>query len=227
MLTAEERKVEMGAEEFQGTILRSVEQHLFPYPVILKGINYVMFPETFNPNYAKASLLLLNNLGVKTGDVVLDPFTGCGADAVFAVLDGALRSVAVDKHTMPFLCAKYNVHRLGLVDKVDVRQGDLFNALLNGEKFDLIIANPPFKRGKSTSNISGALNDEHYNTLEKFWKEVKNYLTPDGRIRAVFSDVGDMDYFQRLASLNGFNSEVVARDKFGSDVKIEVYEFRL
>ena len=128
---------------------------------------------------------------------------------------------------MPFLCAKYNVHRLGLVDKVDVRQGDLFNALLNGEKFDLIIANPPFKRGKSTSNISGALNDEHYNTLEKFWKEVKNYLTPDGRIRAVFSDVGDMDYFQRLASLNGFNSEVVARDKFGSDVKIEVYEFRL
>src|SRR5438874_1557174 len=75
-------------DEWQGTIAHSIEQHPVPYLVKVRGLDYVMFPETFNPNYAKASLILLDNLGVRPGDTVLDPFTGSGADAIFAVLAG-------------------------------------------------------------------------------------------------------------------------------------------
>src|ERR1043166_1742902 len=68
-------------DEWQGTIAHSIEQHPVPYLVKVRGLDYVMFPETFNPNYAKASLILLDNLGVRPGDTVLDPFTGARADA--------------------------------------------------------------------------------------------------------------------------------------------------
>lgn len=212
--------------EFQDTILRSVEQHPIPYLVKLKGLDYVMFPGTFNPNYAKASLFLLNNLGVQEGDVVLDPFTGCGADAIFAVRQGASRVVAIDKFTMPYLCAKYNVNRLGLEDMVDVRQGDLFDSLREDEKFDLVIANPPFKSMQPHSDIAAALRDEEYTTLRRFFSQVGHHLTDNGRIRLVFSDVGDMDLLQDLARSNGFSSQVVNKTKYASSIRIEVYEMR-
>src|SRR5262249_23974458 len=111
-------------DEWQGPIAHSIELHPVPYLVKVRGLDYVLFPETFNPNYAKASLILLDNLGVRPGDAVLDPFTGSGADAIFAVLAGAARAVAIDKFTMPVLCAKDNAHRLRLRDGSDVRPGD-------------------------------------------------------------------------------------------------------
>src|SRR3989442_12043979 len=130
-------------DEWQGTIAHSIEQHPVPYLVKVRGLDYVMFPETFNPNYAKASLILLDNLGVRPGDTVLDPFTGSGADAIFAVLAGAARAVAIDKFTMPVLCAKYNAHRLGPGDRIHVRQGDSPAALEPPRQVDPRGANPP------------------------------------------------------------------------------------
>src|SRR3989344_1172596 len=208
--------------EFQGTILRSVEQHTAPYTVKLKGLDYVLFPEVFNPNYAKASLLLLDNLGVKKGDIVLDSFTGSGADAIFAVLEGASNAVAIDKFTMPFLCTAYNVHSLGLSDKISVRQGDLFDPLKPDEKFDLIVANPPFRSMSPDTNIAAAIRDPDYSTLKRFFSEVGNWLKPEGRIRIVFSNVGDMEYFHQLARENNFISKTIATTKYASNVIIEV-----
>jgi methylase of polypeptide subunit release factors len=214
------------AKEFQDTILRSVEQHVTPYLVKLGSVDYVMFPETFNPNYAKASLLLLNHLDVEKGDIVLDPFTGCGADAIFAVLYGASRAVAIDKFTMPYLCARYNANRLGLEDKVEVRQGDLFDVLDDDEKFSLVVANPPFKCMEPDSNIASAVRDKEYATLQRFWREVGDYLTPDGRVRAVFSNVGDIDYFIGLAKDNGFRWREIAETVYATKVEIKVFEFK-
>src|SRR3989442_10961815 len=115
-------------DEWQGTIAHSIEQHPVPYLVKVRGVDYVMFAETFNPNYAKASLILLDNLGVRPGDTVLDPFTGSGADAIFAVVGGGARAVAIDKFTMPGLCAKYNAHRLGPGDPIHAPPGQALPA---------------------------------------------------------------------------------------------------
>src|SRR2546422_6198239 len=132
-------------DEWQGTIAHSIEQHPVPYLVKVRGLDYVMFPETFNPNYAKASLILLDNLGVRPGDTVLDPFTGSVADAIFAVLAGAARAVAIDKFTMPVLCAKYNAHRLGLGDRLHGRPGEAPAAPQPAQQLDPVVAQPPVR----------------------------------------------------------------------------------
>ena len=216
--------IRLQADEFQDTILRAVEQHPAPYLVKLRGLDYVMFPKTFNPNFAKPALFFLENLGVRAGDAVLDPFTGCGADAVFSALEGASKVVAIDKFTMPYLCTKYNVHQLGLADKVDVRQGDLFDSLKEGEKFDLIVANPPFREMNSKNDLEEAMRDSEYETLKRFFREAKNHLKENGRIRLVFADVGDMNYLEKLADENGFETKIVAQTIYASDVRIHVYE---
>ncbi|MBI5636281.1 tRNA (adenine(22)-N(1))-methyltransferase TrmK [Candidatus Micrarchaeota archaeon] len=220
----QENAVKMQADEFQDSILRAVEQHPAPYLIKLRGLDYAMFPSVFNPNYAKPALFLLENLGVKKGDVVLDPFTGSGADAVFAALEGASKVVAIDKFTMPFLCTKYNVEQLGLADKIDVRQGDLFEPLEAEEKFDLIVANPPFREMNSKTSLESAMRDDGYETLKRFFRQAKNHLKENGRIRLVFADVGDMSFLEKLAAENGFESKIVAQTLYASSVRIHVYE---
>ena len=219
--------IKQEAKEFQDTLIRAVRQHQSEYLVRLKDIdNFIMLPNVFNPNYAKPALFLLDNLGVKKGDVVLDPFTGCGADAIFAVLQGAGRAVAIDKYTMPYLCASINVHNLKLDNKIDVQKGDLFDPLSIDEKFDLVIANPPFKRMIPKNSVEAAVRDKNYNTLNRFFSEVGNHLTPNGRIRAVFSNIGDLEYFETLAKESGFEHEIVDQTKYASSIVINVYEMR-
>jgi methylase of polypeptide subunit release factors len=216
--------IRMQVEEWQGSIASAIEQHPVPYLVKLRGLDYVMFPETFNPNYAKASLLLLDNLGVRPGDRVLDPFTGSGADAIFAVLQGAARAVAIDRFTMPVLCARYNACRLGLEDRVDVRQGNLFDPLRPDERFDLVVANPPFRPVDPHSTVEATMRDAAHATLRRFFAEVGDHLAPDGRMRIVFSNAGDVAYFHRLVDEYGFTASTRARARYASDVVMEVYE---
>jgi release factor glutamine methyltransferase len=213
------------SDAFQETILQSTKPHLAPYLMKLNNFDLVLFPKTFNPCYAKPALFFLKYLGIKRGDVVLDPFTGCGADAIFAIHEGASRVVASDKFTMPFLCTKYNVEMLGLKSKIDVRQGDLFGALKKGEKFDLIVANPPFKEEKAESEIVAAIHDPHYETLTRFFKEARNHLKLNGRIRMVFADIGDINFLQKLATENGFKIKIIAQTKYAFAIRIIVYEF--
>ena len=217
--------VSLQADEFQANILRGVENHVAPYVMKIKGINLTLFPYVFNPGYAKAAIFFLDHLGVKEGDVVLDPFTGSGIDAIIALKQGASKAVAIDKFTLPFLCAKYNSQILGLNDKLDVRQGDIFSKLNENEKFDLIIANPPFRDMSAKSESAAALRDEGYTSLRKFFKNAKNHLKENGRIRLLFADVGDMELMEKIAEENGFNKTIIAESKFASHVRIRVYEF--
>jgi|SRR3989344_4964109 len=215
-----QRALEIG----QNAIIRAIQQHREPYRVTIKNVEWTMFPEVLNPNYGVAGLLLLDNLGVRPSDVVLDPFTGSGIDAIFAVREGAARAVAIDKHEMPYLCTRFNTYRLGVQDRVDVRKGDLFDALRPDEKFSLVVANPPFNFERPQSALEEAFTEDGYKTLRRFFSGIGRYLTHDGRMRIVFAEVGDMTLFHQLARDNGFVTETIARSTYGGDVGVEVYE---
>jgi len=72
---------------------------------------------------------------------VLDLFTGSGALAIEAARGGARNTVAVDVSRRAVLSARLNVRRADV--RVDVRHGDLW-APVAEERFDLILANPPY-----------------------------------------------------------------------------------
>jgi release factor glutamine methyltransferase len=76
---------------------------------------------------------------------VLDVGTGSGAIAIAVAVElPHARVVATDLTAAALEVAPRNAARHGVADRIDFRQGDLYDALVPGEVFDVVISNPPY-----------------------------------------------------------------------------------
>jgi release factor glutamine methyltransferase len=76
---------------------------------------------------------------------VLDVGTGSGAIAVALAVEGdALELVATDCSHASLEIAPRNAEKHGVAARIEFRQGDLFEPIDAGERFDLIVSNPPY-----------------------------------------------------------------------------------
>ena len=73
---------------------------------------------------------------------VLELCAGSGALALTAAVRGARRVVAGDSSLRAILSVRANARMNGL--RVDARRGDLFTVAHAHERFDLVLANPPY-----------------------------------------------------------------------------------
>ena len=77
--------------------------------------------------------------------LALDVGTGSGCIALaLAAEDPFVRVTAVDVSAAAVELARHNAARLGLGGRLRVLRSDLFAALPPGERFDLIVSNPPY-----------------------------------------------------------------------------------
>jgi release factor glutamine methyltransferase len=75
----------------------------------------------------------------------LDIGTGSGAIALSLAAEGSFtRVVATDVSQEALAVAQQNAHRIGLGDRVELREGSLFEPLHAGEQFTVIVSNPPY-----------------------------------------------------------------------------------
>ncbi|MBX3363679.1 MAG: methyltransferase [Phycisphaeraceae bacterium] len=81
---------------------------------------------------------------------MLDLGTGCGTHALLAARH-ADRVIAVDINPRAVALTRFNA-RLNGFDNVEARQGDMFDPVA-GERFDLIVSNPPFVISPETKFI--------------------------------------------------------------------------
>ena len=129
---------------------------------------------------------------VPPGASVLDLGTGTGLAALAAAQAGAGRVVATDLNPAAVACAAGNVARYGLQERVTVRTGDLF-APVTGERFNLILSNPPYFRGTPQTLAEHAyLGGPHYEWLDRFAAGASHHLCPGGRVLVVLGDAADV-----------------------------------
>ena len=188
----------------------------------IEGRKVRVTPSVFEPRYpSPLTNAVLNE--VKESDRVLDVGTGSGINAILA----ASRSrdvLAIDINPYSVRCAKSNVWSNKLSSRVKVIKSDLFERA-NG-KFDLIIIDPPFRWTKPRSWLEKASADEGYNTLNRFFSEVKSHLSGHGRIILNFGTSADMRYLRYLIRKNGFKSEIMSKIR-NKRVGWTYYVFRL
>ena len=151
----------------------AVAQDDEPFKVIANNKEFHVFGDAVRPSIQ--GLFLLENSVINEGDAVLDIGTGSGIQAVFAA-EKASHIVATDISEDAVKSTKEDVKRFGLEKKIDVRLGDLFEPVKNDEKFDLIIYNIEYPVDEE--NEADPLWEVH----ERFFREVQQYLKPDGRI---------------------------------------------
>ncbi|MEY5028982.1 MAG: hypothetical protein RLZ63_1297 [Pseudomonadota bacterium] len=114
---------------------------------------------------------------------------GVGTGVLSAVLarQGVTRVVATDLSPRALACAQDNLHRLGLQDRVELLQTDLYPP----GQAALVVCNPPWLPGKPHSALDQAIYDEDSGMLRGFLSGLAAHLCPGGEGWLILSDLAE------------------------------------
>lgn len=147
------------------------------------------------------------------GADVLDVFTGSGALALAAGALGARTVTAVDISRRALITVRLNARRNGI--PVRTLRGDLF-APVDGESFDLIVANPPYYPGGEDLPERGLARaweggPDGRVLVDRLCDGAPHHLRPGGRLLVVHNTmIGEHETCERL-EVGGLRTEVLLR----------------
>ncbi|WP_051580357.1 50S ribosomal protein L11 methyltransferase [Pseudonocardia acaciae] len=117
-----------------------------------------------------------------------DVGTGTGVLAAVLVRRGVRRVLATDIDPRAVACARENVQRLGIADRVRVRRADLFPA----GRADLVVCNPPWLPARPRTPLDRAVYDPGGRMLRGFLDGLAAHLNPAGEGWLVLSDLAEL-----------------------------------
>lgn len=182
--------------------------------------NFIVFQKVFRPDCSPATISTATYLATHK-DLFLNKEVcdlGCGS-GIFAILMakmGAKKVVAIDITQQAIRNTLQNAHQYSVQDKLNVRKGDLFDAIENTESFDLIIYNfPCFIATKKGFNPLLYTTTE---TIVKLYKKINNFLKKDGKLiiascRFNIRGLEQIDH-KKIAEQNKFRFETLCNKPF-------------
>ncbi|MBA9002170.1 class I SAM-dependent methyltransferase [Thermomonospora cellulosilytica] len=114
--------------------------------------------------------------------------TGTGVLAAVLARRGVRQVIATDADPRALACARENIGRLGLADRVEIVQADLFPP---GRRARLVVCNPPWIPAKATSSIEHAVYDHEGRMLHGFLAGLAEHLEPGGEGWLILSDIAE------------------------------------
>lgn len=114
---------------------------------------------------------------------------GVGTGVLSAVLArrGVQRVVATDQDPRALACARDNLQRLQLLDRVELQQANLFPP----GRAPLVVCNPPWVPARANSPIEHAVYDEGSRMLKGFLAGLSAHLEPGGEGWLILSDLAE------------------------------------
>jgi len=172
-------------------------------------------PEVYEP--AEDSFLLIDALKINPGDNVLELGTGCGLIALECARLGA-NAVCTDINPFAVQLAEHNFekNRHMLKGSIEIRKGDLFSVIKEGELFDCIIFNPPYLPTPKEEKINKWFDiatdggKDGLKVTKRFIEGVKKYLSENGCAYFVFSSLSDRSKLEKYLTKEGFKYEVIS-----------------
>lgn len=147
--------------------------------------------------------LLASQIGAVDRAEVLELCTGSGAVALTAVKRGARRVVAADLSRRAVASVRFNA-RLNR-SRIDARRGDLFAVARADERFDAVLANPPYLPAADDEVC-----DDRWDAgpdgrlvLDRIIDGVRDSLKPEGRLVLVQSALASIEATRERLSRNG------------------------
>ena len=155
---------------------------------------------------------MARHIKVRSEDIVLDIGTGSGIQAITAGRK-ASKVIAVDINPEAVRFAAKNVRNNGLESIVSVMEGDLFSPIDRQYKFDVILFTPPYMEGKPGTDFEHALFDHDKQLAERFFRDAKEYLKPDGYIQMLYSSIARPQRVLEISRQLGWNHILTAKEK--------------
>ena len=122
-----------------------------------------------------------------SSSVAFDIGTGTGVLAAVLARRGIESVVATDFDPRALACARENVRQLGLSDRVDVVQADLYPA----GRAALVVCNPPWIPARPSSPIENGIYDPESRMLRGFLKGLPEHLEAGGEGWLILSDLAE------------------------------------
>jgi methylase of polypeptide subunit release factors len=119
--------------------------------------------------------------------VAFDIGTGTGVLAAILARRGIARVVATDVEPRALACARENLERLGLGDRVGVVQADLFPE----GRAALVVCNPPWVPARPSSPMESGIYDPDSRMLRGFLRALPQHLVPEGEGWLILSDLAE------------------------------------
>ncbi len=119
--------------------------------------------------------------------VAFDIGTGTAVLAAVLARRGLERVIATDVDTRALACAGENVRRLGLTDRIDVVQADLFPE----GRAALVVCNPPWIPARPSSPLENGIYDPDSRMLRGFLAKLPEHLEPGGEGWLILSDLAE------------------------------------
>ncbi len=227
----------MSKKEFLRTSLEKLRasqiEHPEKYLAKVDGLDFWVLPGVFSPAYFMGHSVFYAKTPSRNVRDFLEIGTGAGYLAILAALQSrAQQVVATDINPAAVENAKLNVKHHNLTDRVEVFEGDLFDAVPKGMTFDSIAWNFPFLYqhiGKPTM-LERSIVDSGYNGLRRFMNQVSTYLRPEGFVNVAFSpSIGNKELFGSIIGSAGFHSKVVVskrvpKDRFQAPIVYQIHE---
>ncbi|MEK7068345.1 MAG: methyltransferase [Patescibacteria group bacterium] len=218
-------------EYLEGTraILKKSQENGTPYIAMVAGREFLVYPNVFSPKYFNDTELFAEHLPVRKDSELLEIGPGTGAVSITALYKGAGRVVAIDINPDAVRNTQENIKKHAFSDKMDVREGDLYDGLKEGEKFDAIFWNTPFGlvQEPQLTDLEKAVWDVGYRSTERFVKEASQHLKPGGKLYIGFSStLGKIDLLTKFAKEAGYRLVTIyeAESTEIHPVRFEIFE---
>ncbi len=199
-----------------GRVLSRGGRHRRTHVTSVEGLPLIVLADVFDPVAFRSGALLAWAVRAELAGTsnlrVLDLGTGSGVGAVFAARAGA-SVVATDIHPPAVRCARANAALHDL--EIDSREGDLF-APVAGERFDLVLFNPPFYRGRPAGGWDRAWRGE--GVLERFAEGLAGALAPGGAALLSLSTDGACGELLSDLDRRGYALEPVVERRFVGEI---------
>lgn len=159
----------------------------------LKGVDVPALGARIHPHYGVYSpvrgeyLDLLAQAPLPATTLAFDIGTGTGVLAALLARRGVKRVLATDLSTRAIACARDNIARLGLAERVDIEQGHLFP---EGQAA-LVVCNPPWLPAKANTTLEQAVYDPDSAMLKGFLQGLAAHLAPGGEGWLILSDLAE------------------------------------
>ncbi len=133
--------------------------------------------------------------------------TGTGVLAAVLARRGIGHVVATDQDPRALACARANLDRLGLADRVELVQADLFPE----GRAALVVCNPPWIPARPSSPIEHGIYDPESRMLRGFLDALPAHLEPGGEGWVILSDLAEhLGLRSRVELLAAFDAAGVA-----------------
>ncbi len=187
----------------------------------------VMAPTPETETLCEAGMKFLSANGIKSSRI-LDLGTGSGVIAV--TMAAELKDatvVALDISEEALDVARRNARDMDVADRIEFRKSDFFGALREGEKFNLILSNPPYITEKEYPTLQKEVlhdpiiamvgGEDGLDPVRVILRDGPNFLAPGGRI---MFEVG-YDQAEKVAQMtesdNRYQSFAYLKDLAGVD----------